>query len=131
MPIIFDWPAMERQAGESLEAVYKRLKSTRETGKFFGQFVGLKQGIGSDTISKELKRREVEREPLGGRNNIQSTKKEGNIAKIKALPGHEDMTREEIKARTGLTEGQFQNALRGRNKNEYNFTFKKERKNKK
>lgn len=69
----YDWEEIEKEAGESLENIYKRLQSTRKMGKYLAPFTPFKISISYDAVGNILKKRGVEM-LKGGFNNKGITK---------------------------------------------------------
>jgi len=103
MPIIINWEKMEKDQGETLEAVYDRTESTRETGKIFG--------VSYDSVIKELDKRGIKRNGRGGANFKGKDSAEKAYEKIVAVSGYRDMNRVDLKFAARVTESQFSRAI--------------------
>lgn len=64
-----NWLEIEKQAGETINEMYKRLKSCAKVGQSLNIYVGNITGISGNCVLNELKRRGELIRSRGGRNN--------------------------------------------------------------
>lgn len=108
---MINWPEVEKRQGESLESIYTRTQSSRQTGLEFKKGIGNKTGISDTSIRTELHKRGVKLLNRGGPRIKRSQQVIDRYFKIISLKGHETMRACDIYRQLGIQRWQFYHIL--------------------
>lgn len=117
---MINWIEIEEQAGQTIEEMYKRLKSCRKVGRALAPYVGIVQGISYTSIKNYLQEQEKKtgRSILVGQGGANYRRTDGPgkarviYDKIMAVKDLKNKYRFEIIEETGITGNQFSHCMR-------------------